>query len=156
MKPPEKSYKEIHGTTRVGDFLRSIGNSKVLETVGDVLPDKGVLGLIKNLVFQDDTLTTEQREHALKLIELDLKEAEEITKRWQADMNSDSWLSKNIRPLTLAALTITFFLLVILDSTFLGFTVESAWIELLKNIMITVYLAYFGSRGFEKVKSITK
>lgn len=156
MPDDKRSYKEKNGKTRVGDFLRSIGNSSIVETVGDVLPDKGVLGLIKNLVFQDKSLSPEQREHALKLIELDLKEAEEITKRWQADMNSDSWLSKNIRPLTLAALTITFFLLVILDSTFLGFTVESAWIELLKNIMITVYLAYFGSRGFEKVKNIKK
>ena len=83
-------------------------------------------------------------------------EMQEISKRWASDMQSDSWLSKNTRPLTLIFLTISMVLLVLLDSFEIAFEVDSGWVDLLKSLLITVYVAYFGSRGAEKFKSISK
>ena len=79
---------------------------------------------------------------------------QEVSKRWQADMKSDSWLSKNTRPLTLVFLTIAMVLLIFIDSTGLDFEVDPGWVDLLKSLLITVYVAYFGSRGAEKFKTI--
>ena len=83
-------------------------------------------------------------------------EMQEISKRWESDMKSDSWLSKNTRPLTLIFLTVSMVLLVLLDSFEIQFEVDSGWVDLLKSLLITVYVAYFGSRGAEKFKSISK
>jgi hypothetical protein len=83
-------------------------------------------------------------------------EMQEISKRWASDMQSDSWLSKNTRPLTLIFLTVSMVLLVLLDSFEINFEVDSGWVDLLKSLLITVYVAYFGSRGAEKFKSISK
>ena len=69
-------------------------------------------------------------------------------------MNSDSWLSKNTRPLTLIYLTVITTLYIILDSLDIAFDIDGAWVELLKTLLVTIYVAYFGSRGFEKVKNI--
>ena len=87
---------------------------------------------------------------------MDMVEMQEISKRWASDMQSDSWLSKNTRPLTLIFLTISMVLLVLLDSFEIAFEVDSGWVDLLKSLLITVYVAYFGSRGAEKFKSISK
>ena len=92
----------------------------------------------------------------IKLLEMDMVEMQEISKRWQSDMKSDSWLSKNTRPLTLIFLTVSMVLLVLLDSFKIQFEVDSGWVDLLKSLLITVYVAYFGSRGAEKFKSISK
>ena len=81
---------------------------------------------------------------------------QEVTKRWQYDMTSDSWLSKNTRPMTLVFLTVSMVVLILLDSFKIEFTVDTAWIDLLKSLLITVYVAYFGSRGVEKFKSMGK
>ena len=70
-------------------------------------------------------------------------------------MKSDSWLSKNTRPLTLIYLTIVMSLLIVLDSTVL-LTVKEGWVSLLEALLITVYVAYFGSRGAEKITKIKK
>ena len=78
-------------------------------------------------------------------------EQQEVSKRWQADMKSDSYLSKNTRPLTLIFLTLASTILIIIDSFHMAFDVDNAWVELLKTLLITVYVAYFGSRGAEKV-----
>ena len=79
----------------------------------------------------------------------------EVSKRWESDMTSDSWLSKNGRPLTLLFLTLMTTLFVFLDSTFSDFVVGEEWINLLKTLLTTVYVAYFGSRGIEKYKKIS-
>ena len=76
----------------------------------------------------------------------------EITARWQADMKSDSWLSKNIRPLTLAFLVVSTVLLIFIDAGAINFTVEQKWTDLLQLVLITVIGAYFGGRSLEKVK----
>jgi hypothetical protein len=71
-------------------------------------------------------------------------------------MKSDSWLSKNTRPLSLIFLSVSMIFLILLDSLNIDFDVEGSWIELLKNLLVTVYVAYFGSRGVEKFSSIKK
>jgi hypothetical protein len=91
------------------------------------------------------------REEAMKLLELDMYEAIAVSERWKADMTSDSWLSKNTRPLTLIYLTLASTILIIIDSFHTLFDVDTAWVELLKTLLVTVYVAYFGSRGAEKV-----
>ena len=70
-------------------------------------------------------------------------------------MKSDSWLSKNTRPLTLIYLTIITSLYILLDSFDMA-AIDGAWIELLKTLLVTIYVAYFGSRGFEKYQAIKK
>jgi hypothetical protein len=69
-------------------------------------------------------------------------------------MTSDSWLSKNTRPMTLIFLTVSLIVFILLDSFNIEFGIDSGWIDLLKSLLITVYVAYFGSRGAEKFKSI--
>jgi hypothetical protein len=81
---------------------------------------------------------------------------EEVTKRWQSDMSSDSWWSKNIRPLSLAFLTIALFLYIILDSALEGFKIDKAWIDLLSSLLLLVYGGYYGARAVEKVTKIRK
>jgi|TARA_Y100001937_G_scaffold98141_1_gene133829 hypothetical protein len=153
MSKPKKKFSE----TKVGKFLKTAAPG-IIGTVGDVLPDAGVLGLVKNLIQKepDAVLPPEDKEKALKLLEMDMVEMQEISKRWASDMQSDSWLSKNTRPLTLIFLTISMVLLVLLDSFEIAFEVDSGWVDLLKSLLITVYVAYFGSRGAEKFKSISK
>ena len=149
---PKKKFKD----TKVGQFLSKAAPG-ILGTVGDVLPDQGLLGVVKNLIQKEDpvVLPPEDKEKALKLLELDMIEIQEISKRWDSDMKSDSWLSKNTRPMTLVFLTISMVFLILLDSFEIDFSVDSGWVDLLKSLLITVYVAYFGSRGVEKFKSIS-
>lgn len=149
MSKDKKTYKERNGTTRVGDFLRSINFSKAADVVIDIVSGdfKGALETIKG----SDELTPEQIDFALKELEFDKQEMQEVTKRWESDMLSDSWLSKNIRPLTLAFLTITLFIYIILDSALDGFKIDKEWIDLLSSLLLLVYGGYFGARTVEKV-----
>ena len=149
---PKKKFKD----TKVGQFLSKAAPG-ILGTVGDVLPDQGLLGVVKNLIQKEDpvVLPPEDKEKALKLLEMDMVEMQEISKRWGSDMKSDSWLSKNTRPMTLIFLTVSMVFLILLDSFELDFSVDSGWVDLLKSLLITVYVAYFGSRGVEKFKSIS-
>jgi hypothetical protein len=157
MTKKKESYKDKNGTTRVGDFLRSIGKNDLLGKVvgaGLQVATGNVGGAIKSLLKGSDELTEEQRVYALKLLESDVKEQEEITKRWVSDNATDSFLTQNIRPLTLAFLTLSLFLFIILDSAEIGFKVESTWIDLLKSLLLTVFVAYFGGRSYEKSKKL--
>ena len=147
----KKKFKD----TKVGAFLTNAG-SNIVDVVGDVLPDNGVLGIVKGLLDKDDTLPPQDKETALKLLEMDSQELLEVSKRWNSDMASDSWLSKNVRPLTLVYLTLATTIYIVLDSLNIAFDIDQAWIELLKTLLVTIYVAYFGSRGFEKFKKITK
>mgnify|MGYP006872149778 CR=1 FL=1 len=149
--------KKKFSETKVGKFLANAAPGS-LGTVCDVLPSNGVFGLVKNLISKepDAVLPPEDKEKALKLLEQDMVEMQEISKRWQSDMKSDSWLSKNTRPLTLIFLTVSMVTLILLDSFEIDFSVDSGWVDLLKSLLITVYVAYFGSRGAEKFKKISK
>jgi len=144
------SEKKKLRETKVGAFLASKA-PMLLKKIGEVLPDKGGLAIVKNLITSDNKIKAIDKEQAMKLIEQDLVEMENVSKRWDSDMNSDSWLSKNTRPLTLMYLTLASTILIIIDSFHTMFDVDIAWVELLKTLLITVYVAYFGSRGAEKI-----
>jgi|TARA_R100001369_G_scaffold33582_1_gene58676 hypothetical protein len=146
MKPPKK-FSE----TKVGKFLIKLGSS-----IGDALPQSGYLGVLRGLITNDTKLSVEDKETALKMLDIDITEMQEISKRWDSDMKSDSYLSKNTRPLTLLFLTVSMVFLIVLDSLNIDFGVSTEWIDLLKSLLITVYVAYFGSRGVEKFKALSK
>ena len=96
------------------------------------------------------------KEEALKLLEMDIIEMQEVSKRWSSDMSSDSWLSKNVRPMMLIFLTVSTWLLILMDSLNIDFGVDTEWIGLLKSLLITVFISYYGSRGIEKYQYISK
>jgi hypothetical protein len=147
----KKTFKE----TKIGAFLATKA-PKVLAAIGDVLPDQGGLGVVKNIISSDTKIKPVDKEEAMRLIELDMQELKEISSRWRADMKSDSWLSKNTRPLALVFLTASAVLMMAVDSFHLQFDVDESWINLLKTLLVTVYVAYFGSRGAEKITNIKK
>lgn len=146
---PKKKFSE----TKVGKFLSKAAPG-ILGTVGDVLPDNGVLGVVKNLISKEESLPPEDKEKAMKLLEMDIIEMQEVSKRWESDMKSDSWLSKNTRPMSLIFLTISMVILILLDSFEWSFMVSAGWVDLLQTLLVTVYVAYFGSRGAEKFQTI--
>ena len=145
--------KKKFSETKVGQFLAKSAPG-ILGTVGDILPDNGVLGVVKNLISKEESLPAEDKEKAMKLLELDIIEMQEVSKRWSSDMKSDSLLSKNTRPMSLIFLTISMVLLILLDSFDWSFTVSTGWVDLLQTLLVTVYVAYFGSRGAEKFQTI--
>jgi hypothetical protein len=147
----KKTFKE----TKVGAYLASKA-PKVLQALGDVLPNQGTLGVVKNLISSDTKIKAVDKEEAMRLIELDMQELKEVSSRWRSDMKSDSWLSKNTRPLALVFLTASAVLMMAVDSFHLQFDVDESWINLLKTLLVTVYVAYFGSRGAEKITKINK
>ena len=150
-------YKDKNKTTKVGDFLRSLNLKENLPNIlgaGFDIATGDFKGALNNFIKGSNELTPEQREYALKLLESDVAEQKEITKRWESDNLADSFLTKNIRPLTLAFLTLSLFLFIVLDSSGLQFKVDNAWIELLKSLLLTVFVAYFGGRSYEKSKKL--
>ena len=140
--------------TKIGAFLKSKA-PKVLSALGDVLPNQGTLGIVKNLISSDDSIGPEDKEMALKILEQEIAEMDNISRRWESDMKSDSWLSKNTRPMTLIFLTLAMTIFIVLDSTML-LEIKTGWVSLLEALLITVYVAYFGSRGAEKITKIKK
>ena len=155
MSERKKTYKEKNGTTRVGDFLRSIGKGKVLDVVVS-LATGNIKGAIEAISAKNNGMSDQEKEYALKVMELDVEEMKSVSARWDSDMKSDSWLSKNVRPLTLIFLTVTTVALIYLDSFDKSVSVPNEWIELLKSLLLGIYIAYFGSRGLEKYKTISK
>ena len=119
----------------------SAGASELVNSVGGVL----------------DNLTTtkgEKQEAKRKLKELilshEVQMEKNITDRWSAEMNSDSWLSKNVRPMVLIFLVASTVLMIFIDAGAISFTVEEKWTDLLQLVLITVIGAYFGGRSLEK------
>jgi len=149
MAKNKKKFNE----TKVGAFLTEKA-PQLVSTLGEFLPDQGGLGIVKNIITKDETLPPEDKEKAMKLLELDMIEMQEVSKRWDSDMKSDSWLSKNTRPMSLIFLTLSMVLLILLDSFEWSFNVSPGWVDLLQTLLVTVYVAYFGSRGAEKFQSI--
>ena len=148
----KKTYKELNGTTRLGDFLRSINKTEILKGVAS-----GNLGsVLKALIGSKDSLAQSELEHAIKMAELDSKEQEGVTRRWEADANSDSWLATNIRPLSLAFTLFSTIALAVIDTLSLKVEVEDKWVDLLQSLLLTIVGAYFGSRAFEKVSKYRK
>jgi len=123
--------------------LLSAGAGELIKSVGGVL----------------DNLTTSKEEklaaeHKIKdmIMGYEAEMQKQVTERWKVDMNSDSWLSKNIRPLVLVFLVVSTILLIFIDGGVISFKVEDKWTDLLQLVLITVIGAYFGGRSLEKVK----
>lgn len=113
---------------------------------------EGVGGVIDGLhTSEEEKLAAKQKMKEL-VANYEVQMEKEITSRWQADMKSDSWLSKNIRPLVLAFLVISTVLLIFIDAGVINFVVEAKWTDLLQLVLITVIGAYFGGRSLEKTK----
>jgi len=119
----------------------------------------GLVGQASNII--DEVVTTKEEKLELKIkLEQIILEAEaqadsEITKRWETDMVNGNWLSKSIRPLTLAFLVTSTVLLVFIDAGVIEFEVKDHWVSLLEVVLITVIGAYFGGRSYEKARVIT-
>ena len=113
---------------------------------------KSVGGVVDNLVTTDEERLEAKHkiENMIKGYEAEMQK--QITERWKVDMQSDSWLSKNIRPLTLMFLVISTVLMIFIDAGILNFEVKDTWVDLLQLVLITVIGAYFGGRSLEKVK----
>ena len=113
---------------------------------------KGVGGIIDDLhTSKEEKLEAEQKIKEL-VASYQTNLEKEISSRWQADMASDSWLSKNVRPLVLIFLVISTVLLIFIDAGAINFVVEAKWTDLLQLVLITVIGAYFGGRSLEKTK----
>ena len=117
--------------------------SNLIESVG---------GVIDNLVTTDDEKLEAKRKLKELIMNHEAEMEKNITDRWTADMNSDSWLSKNVRPMVLIFLIVCTMLLIFIDAGALTFTVEEKWTDLLQLVLITVIGAYFGGRSVEKFK----
>ena len=113
---------------------------------------KGVGGVIDNLhTSKEEKLEAEQKVKEL-VSSYEIEMEKNITERWKMDMQSDSWLSKNIRPLVLVFLVVATVLLIFIDAGAISFKVQDKWTDLLQLVLITVIGAYFGGRSLEKVK----
>lgn len=152
MSKPKKKFKD----TTVGQLL--FGAASVINpTLGNVLqgvtsPKDAIAAITKAEVSNDDKIKLQQI-----IYEQQNKEIEAITSRWQADASSDSWLSKNVRPLVLVWCIVIFSLAGILDSVeSIPFQINSLWNDTFEKVMMAVVLAYFGGRTTEKATSIYK
>jgi hypothetical protein len=143
--PDKKKIKD----TKLGSWLADKAPS-ILGVVGDLLPDSGALGIVKNLIDKDPTVDSAE---AQKVIDAEVKFQENVSARWASDMGSDVKLAKLIRPLTLLALMTMFMLTMVFDSVdTLPFNVKDSYVSLLEILMLTAFGAYFAGRTIEKVK----
>ena len=113
---------------------------------------KGVGGVIDNLHTSKEEKLEAERKIKELMANYEVEMEKNITSRWEADLKSDSWLSKNVRPLVMIFLIVCTMLLIFIDAGALNFEVKSSWVDLLQLVLITVIGAYFGGRSLEKVK----
>ena len=121
--------------------LISGGASKLVDSVGSILDD---------VITTDDEKLEAKRKLKELILNHEAQLQKNVTDRWKADMNSDSWLSKNVRPLVLIFLVVSTVLMICIDAGAISFTVEEKWTDLLQLVLITVIGAYFGGRSLEK------
>ena len=134
MAKIKKKFKD----TKVGKFL---AGSSIVDTLGSALPDKGLLAIVKNLI-QKQPMPIKDKEMALRLLDQDITEMQEVTKRWSSDLNSDNKLSKNVRPLTLI-----FFSVAYVIGWYLDYSLEN-----ITGLLSLIVGAYFGGRSYEKTR----
>jgi len=113
---------------------------------------KSVGGVIDNLHTSKEEKLEAERKIKELMANYEVEMEKNITSRWEADLKSDSWLSKNVRPLVMIFLIVCTMLLIFIDAGALNFEVKSSWVDLLQLVLITVIGAYFGGRSLEKVK----
>ena len=135
--------------TKLGAWLKDKAPG-ILDTVGDLLPDKGGLGVVKNLLDREPDIDPEE---AKAKLEAEVEFQNNVSERWKADMSSDVKLAKYIRPVTLIALMTMFMVTMVMDSLDnLPFNVKDSYVSLLEILMLTAFGAYFAGRTIEKAK----
>ena len=145
MSKQETKIKE----TGLGKWLKSKAPN-VLDVVGDLLPDQGGLGIVKNLIEKDPEVNTEE---GVAAVDAEIQFQNNVTERWKADMGSDVKLAKLIRPVTLIALMSMFMVTMVADSMDnWPFNVKDSYVDLLQILMLTAFGAYFAGRTIEKAK----
>lgn len=133
--------------TKLGSWLKKKAPN-ILDVAGDLLPDKGALGIVKNLLDQEPKISPEE---AKAVVEAEIAFQNNVTERWKADMGSDIKLAKYIRPVTLIALMVMFMATMIADSMDAWpFNVKDSYVSLLEILMLTSFGAYFAGRTIEK------
>lgn len=143
MKKEENKIRD----TRLGKWLKSKA-PKVLDVVGDLLPDQGALGVVKNLLDKEPGVDPAE---AKAMIDAEVQFQNNVTERWKADMGSDVKLAKLIRPVTLICLMVMFMATMVADSLDnLPFNVKDSYVSLLEILMLTAFGAYFAGRTIEK------
>ena len=135
--------------TKLGAWLKEKAPN-VLDTVGDLLPDKGGLAIVKNLIKKEPGVDPAE---AKAKIDAEIQFQKNVTERWQADMSSDIKLAKLIRPIMLIVLISVFVVTMFLDSLDnQPFNVKDSYVSLLEILMLTVFGAYFAGRTVEKTR----
>tara|TARA_R100001163_G_C4978156_1_gene135369 strand:+ start:288 stop:722 length:435 start_codon:yes stop_codon:yes gene_type:complete len=135
--------------TGLGKWLKSKAPN-VLDVVGDLLPDSGGLGIVKNLIDKDPDVNTDE---GVAAVDAEIQFQNNVTERWKADMGSDVKLAKLIRPVTLIALMTMFMITMVADSMDnWPFNVKDSYVDLLQILMLTAFGAYFAGRTIEKAK----
>jgi len=135
--------------TGLGKWLKSKAPN-VLDVVGDLLPDQGGLGIVKNLIEKDPDVDTNE---GVAAVDAEIQFQNNVTERWKADMGSDVKLAKLIRPVTLIALMSMFMVTMVADSMDnWAFNVKDSYVDLLQVLMLTAFGAYFAGRTIEKAK----
>mgnify|MGYP003133465802 CR=1 FL=1 len=145
MKNTEVKIKD----TALGGWLKEKAPG-ILSTVGDLLPDQGALGVVKNLLDKEPGVDPAE---AKAKVEAEIAFQNNVTERWKADMGSDVKLAKLIRPVTLIALMSMFMVTMVADSMDnWPFNVKDSYVDLLQVLMLTAFGAYFAGRTIEKAK----
>tara|TARA_R100001591_G_scaffold115293_1_gene130639 strand:+ start:65 stop:511 length:447 start_codon:yes stop_codon:yes gene_type:complete len=141
------SEKKKIKDTALGKWMVSKAPN-VLGVVGDLLPDAGALGIVKNLLHNEPGVDNSEAD---AMVAAEVRFQENVTERWKADMGSDVKLAKLIRPITLLSLMGMFMLTMIFDSLDnWPFNVKDSYIDLLQVLMLTAFGAYFAGRTIEK------
>lgn len=144
----DKRFKD----TRVGKWIKE-KLPEVADQFSNVIPDRGMLGVIKRVVSGSPELTPAEKLEFDKLsMEADRIAQENVTRRWEADANSDVKLAKYIRPVTLIALTAFYMVITVWDGMDSSFMPPENYINLLEILMLTVFGAYFAGRTIEKIR----
>jgi hypothetical protein len=126
---------------------------KALEVFGDLLPDQGTLGILKNIIDVDPDISPEQKAEFQKLKhEQEMNAQNNVTKRWESDMGSDVKIAKIIRPATMITLMLFFMVVMVWDGVDETFMPKESYISLLEILMLTVFGAYFAGRTIEKTR----
>ena len=145
---PDKKFKD----TKVGKFLKE-KLPEVAGSVGNVLPDQGVLGIVRRIVDGSPELSAQDKMEFDRLaIEAEKDAQDNVTRRWEADAKSDVKLAKFIRPAILICLTLFYMIVTVWDGMSPSFMPPENYINLLEILMLTVFGAYFAGRTVEKIK----
>jgi hypothetical protein len=121
---------------------------------GDIVKDIG--NVLDDLHTSGEEKAEAERKIKSILVQAEQAAQQQVSARWEADMKHGSWLSKNIRPITLIFLTICFVILSVFDGNMGEFTIGAAYVPVYQTLLMTVYAAYFAGRSIEKVKKVTK